>query len=44
MSELFEIYQENIKILFKKVSSSFDSLKQSKNRKIELDTIDKSLT
>lgn len=43
MSELFEIYQENIKILFKKVSSSFDSLKQSKNRQIELDTIDKSL-
>ena len=43
MSELFDIYQENIKILFKKVSSSFDSLKQSKNRQGELDSIDKSL-
>ena len=43
MSELFDIYQENIKLLFKKVSSSFDSLKQSKNRQGELDSIDKSL-
>ena len=43
MSELFDIYQENIRILFKNVSSSFDSLKQSKNRQGELDSIDKSL-
>lgn len=43
MSDLFEIYQENLKALFNGVSSSFDSLATTSNKKVVIDAIEHSL-
>ena len=43
MSDLFEIYQENLKALFSKISSSFDSLATTSNKKAVIDEIEHTL-
>ena len=43
MSEVFEIYQDNLKALFSKVSASFESLSDASKREKVLEEIEHNL-